>query len=326
MGEQLSCAARLDEAYPLKMNAFVAALRGDLVEKTFLFVGFSFTDPNIDYILSRVRTQYEQHGRHHYCIQKRISQESGESNAEFNYRQLKQEYFIRDLKRFSIQTVLIDDYGQLPALLRKLAATYKRSSIFISGAAHDYGTWSQSQAEAFLHKLSHQTAAKKNRIITGFGLGVGSAIINGALAHLNEAGKTISDDEIMMRPFPQVATGSASLSAQWTEYRKAMIDYAGIAIFVFGNKRDAKGDVVPSNGMREEFDLCVKAGVRPLPVGATGFMAAEIWKEVNADMAKYFADATPAFKKDFETIGDASVSPDDLLAVIQKMVEYLQKG
>ena len=105
-----------------------------------------------------------------------------------------------------------------------------------------------------------------------------------------------------------------------------MIDYAGIAIFVFGNKRDAKGDVVPSNGMREEFELCVKAGVRPLPVGATGFMAAEIWKEVNADMAKYFPDATPAFKKDFETIGDASVSPDDFLPVIQKMVEYLQKG
>src|ERR1700687_1416979 len=54
------------EAYPLKMSAFMSALRGDLVEKTFLFLGFSFTDPNIDYILSRVRVQYEQHQRHHY--------------------------------------------------------------------------------------------------------------------------------------------------------------------------------------------------------------------------------------------------------------------
>ena len=33
-----------------------------------------------------------------------------------------------------------------------------------------------------------------------------------------------------------------------------MLDYAGIAIFVFGNKRDATGDVVLSNGMREEFE------------------------------------------------------------------------
>ena len=90
------------EAYPLKMGAFVSALRGDLVEKTFLFLGFSFTDPNIDYILSRVRVQYEQHARHHYCIQRKVSKKNGESDEEFKYRELKQDYFIRDLKRFSI--------------------------------------------------------------------------------------------------------------------------------------------------------------------------------------------------------------------------------
>jgi NAD-dependent SIR2 family protein deacetylase len=47
------------EAYPVEMAAFVSALRGDLVEKTFVFIGFSFTDPNIDFILSRIRVQYE---------------------------------------------------------------------------------------------------------------------------------------------------------------------------------------------------------------------------------------------------------------------------
>ena len=51
-----------------------------------------------------------------------------------------------------------------------------------------------------------------------------------------------------------------------------MIDYAGIAVFVFGNKRSA-ASIVPSDGMREEFDLCIAAGVKPLPIGATGFLA-----------------------------------------------------
>ena len=87
-----------------------AALRGDLVEKTFLFLGFSFTDPNIDYILSRVRVQYEKHQRHHYCIQKKVTTDGKESADEFKYRQLKQDYFIRDLKRFSVYTVLVEDY------------------------------------------------------------------------------------------------------------------------------------------------------------------------------------------------------------------------
>jgi hypothetical protein len=70
-----------------------------------------------------------------------------------------------------------------------------------------------------------------------------------------------------MRPFPQVATGVTSLGDQWTEYRKAMIDYAGIALFVFGNKRDAKQDLVLSNGMRQQFDLCIQGRVHPLPIG-----------------------------------------------------------
>jgi hypothetical protein len=314
------------ESYPLKMSAFVAALRGDLVEKTFLFLGFSFTDPNIDYILSRVRVQYEQHQRHHYCIQKRVSRETGESDADFKYRQLKQDYFIRDLKRFAVHTVLIDNYSDLRVLLEKIAAIYKRSSVFISGAAHEYGSWTQTQAEAFLHKLSYQTVGKKNRVITGFGLGVGSAVINGALAYLNEAGRTISDEELMMRPFPQVATGTASLPAQWTEYRKAMIEHAGIAVFIFGNKRDTSGTMIPSNGMREEFDLCIQAGVRPLPVGATGFMAAELWKEVSGAMPKYFPGASHSFLADFQKLGDASTGTDELLSIIQRMIEQIQRG
>ena len=67
------------------MEPFVSALRGDLIEKTFLFLGFSFTDPNIDYILSRVRVQYERDQRHHYCIQKKVSKVTGESKTEFKY-------------------------------------------------------------------------------------------------------------------------------------------------------------------------------------------------------------------------------------------------
>jgi len=59
------------ESYPLKMAPFISALRGDLIEKTFLFLGFSFKDPNIDYILSRVRALYEEHQRRHYCILKK---------------------------------------------------------------------------------------------------------------------------------------------------------------------------------------------------------------------------------------------------------------
>jgi hypothetical protein len=123
-----------------------------------------------------------------------------------------------------------------------------------------------------------------------------------------------------------VATGAGSLADQWTAYRKAMIDYAGIALFVFGNKRDDKGNIVLSNGMKQEFDLCVRAGVRVLPIGATGFMAAEFWKEVWGNFTKYFPDSTADFKHEFEKLGDASKRPEELLSTVQKLVDCLQKG
>lgn len=73
--------------------------------------------------------------------------------------------------------------------------------------------------------------------------------------------------------------------------------------------------LIASNGMREEFDLCVQAGVRPLPVGASGFMAAELWKEVNGDMPKYFPGASTSFQSDFQKLGDSSTGPDELLQI-----------
>jgi len=313
------------EAYGTKMEPFVSALRGDLIEKTFLFLGFSFTDPNIDYILSRVRVRYAGNQRRHYCVQKKVSRNKGEALTEFKYRQLKQHYFIRDLKRFGVFTVLVDDYPDITVLLQKLADRYKRSSIFIAGAAENYGSWKQKDAEQFLHNLGREIASKKNRIVTGFGVGVGGAVLNGALAHLDDADKSVSDEDVILRPFPQVATGGKSLASRWTEYRRAMIAYAGIAIFVFGNKRDVTG-IVPSNGMREEFDLCVEAGAKPLPIGATGFMAETLWKEVSADLAKYFPGASTDFKRQFKKLGNASKRPAELLESVQKLIEYLQKA
>jgi hypothetical protein len=314
------------EAYGSKMEPFVSALRGDLIEKTFLFCGFSFTDPNIDYILSRVRVQYEGNQRTHYCIQKRVSRNSSESISDFKYRRLKQDYFIGDLKRFGILTVLVNDYAGITQLLQKVAAAYKRSSIFISGAAVDFGGWSPVKATGFLHNLSYGIAAARNRIISGFGNGVGSAVLNGALAHLDEVGRTSTDEEVLLRPFPQIATGSKSLKTRWTEYRRDMICNAGLAIFVFGNKRDIAGNTILSDGMREEFDLCIDAGVKPLPIGATGQMAKVLWEEVYRDLRKHFPNTNAEFKKQFQKLGDATKRPDELISVVQKLIVELQKG
>lgn len=319
------------ESYPLKMSPFISALRGDLIEKTFLFLGFSFKDPNIDYILSRVRALYENHQRKHYFILRKVTKSVNETGEAFDYRKLKQRYFIDDLKRFGIQTILINEYKDITGLLRKIAANYKRSSIFISGAAEEFGNLSPIDARSFIHDLSKQIAlnknrTNKNRIITGFGLGVGDAVINGVLAYLNDAGKTITDEDIVMRPFPQFATGGTSSADQWTKYRKSMIEHAGIAIFIYGNKLDSANNIVLSDGMKQEFDLCREVGVLPLPIGATGYISEDLWKKVWNDFETYYPGVSPMFKSNFEKLGDKSLATSDLISTILGLIQDIQRN
>lgn len=180
------------ERYPFKMGQFASLLKGDLMQKTFVFLGFSFTDPNIDFILSRVRAVLEEKQREHYCIQKKITRWPKEKKEDFEYRQLKQDYFIRDLKRKNIQTVEVDTYDDIPCLLEKVATRFKRSSIFVSGAAVEFGPWKPNEADSFLHGLGQSLSSDGNRIITGSGVGIGGAVIDGALEHLEAAGIAIS--------------------------------------------------------------------------------------------------------------------------------------
>jgi len=74
------------EGYFRKHEPFVAALSGDLTAKTFLFPGFSFSDPNIDYVKSRVRVTLHHAPKQHYCIMRREQKKAREKNADFEYR------------------------------------------------------------------------------------------------------------------------------------------------------------------------------------------------------------------------------------------------
>lgn len=56
------------ETYQDKKELFATALRGDLLSKTFLFIGFSFDDPNLEYILGRIKVLLKNNTPTHYCF------------------------------------------------------------------------------------------------------------------------------------------------------------------------------------------------------------------------------------------------------------------
>lgn len=306
------------EKYHVKMDQYIANLKGDLISKTFIFIGFSFTDPNIDYILSRVRVAYEGSQRRHYCFIKRVKEEAFEDVVEFKYREKKQGLFVKDLARFNIKTILMDDFEEITALLSQLEVNYKSNTIFISGAAHEYTPLDEREALGFVYKLSRALVANGVRIVSGFGLGVGSSVISGALEEIYSIPKAKINDALVLRPFPQSTGGSVPLSELWTRYRGDMIDRAGIALFLFGNKL-CKNKVVLSNGMREEYTIAKDKGLFLIPVGATGYMAEELWAEMNSEV-RLAPDISDEMKELFAKIGDKSVATDDLIDTVLKML------
>lgn len=271
------------EKYHTSHAAFITALSGDLVSKTFLFIGFSFSDPNLDYVLSRLHGGTSK--RTHYSFMKSVQREENEDEELFRYRLRKQELRIDDLKRFGIQTLLLDDYSDIPKILAEIESRFRKKTIFFSGSAEEYGDWERHQANNFIHDLASECVKANLRVVNGFGWGVGSSVINGALEAIYGNPQKYSEDQLVVRPFPQHGN---NLQELWEEYRQRMISLAGVAIFLFGNKM-VEGKIVVANGVKREFAIAAQHNLIPIPIGITGYASREIWEEVLANAAAYYA-------------------------------------
>lgn len=275
------------ERYPIDKAPFLTTLNSELLSKLFIFVGFSFTDPNLDYILSRVRIHMKNAQRHHYHFVKRIAKDDYDDGekADYEFDKRKQELFVADLTRFGLQPVYVDTYTEITDILREIEDIYKRKTIFISGSAEDYNSWTDKEGQAFVHKLSAGLVANDYRIVNGFGWGVGSAVINGALSKIYDFPERYSPDQLIVKPFPQFPTGDKTLKVLWEEYRKDMISFAGIALIVFGNKKSDKApiEIIEADGVYKEFEIAKSKNLFVIPVFPTGWMAEKIYTELEGE-------------------------------------------
>ncbi|WP_223654394.1 SIR2 family protein [Hymenobacter psoromatis] len=309
--------------YNVTHQPFITALSGDLVTKTFLFLGFSFTDPNLDYILSRVRRDYGPNTKNHYCIFKRVKlgDKGSETEKQFTYNTIKQELLLEELRRsYRIFAVLIDDYPEITVMLAEIETQYKQRTIFISGSAATYAPHTPEQGVGFTHNLAKSLIQKNYTVVNGFGLGIGSAVINGALEAIYDEPTKYSEDQLVLRPFPQFATGEKTLGDLWQEYRQKMISYAGIAIFIFGNK-EVSGETVNAPGVLAEYDIAVSKGLFILPIGATGYQAKVIWDRVKES----YNDHSATFLAELEKLQDETQPLDALLTTITKVLTLINK-
>lgn len=313
------------EQYHQTHEPFINALTGELTTKTFLFVGFSFTDPNLDYILSRLNFRFKENKRQHYCFVKKhiLGDSQNPDKATLDYNNRKQELTINDLKRYGIKSLLINDYSEITIILNEIEYRYKKRTVFISGSAEIYEPIEKNAAIGFIHKLSKKIIENDYRIVNGFGWGIGSSVINGALEAIYNNPSKYSENQLILKPFPQFETGVKKLNVLWQEYRQKMISKCGITFFVFGNKI-VDGKIVEANGVISEFEIAVSCGNICIPIGLTKYAAKSIYDIIMREPEKYYQNPdliVPFISK----LADETTSLDDALILIETFMKELKK-
>lgn len=304
------------ESYGQKHMGFVNALVGDLTGKTFLFIGFSFTDPNLDQVLSQLRLRYQSAQREHFCLMKVPHRSSFKSDEDFAYAKVRHRHFVADLKRYNVTALEIDDFEQITEVLLTIEKHYRRRLVFVSGSASNFDPWGEAALNSFFRDLGSILIDNQFQIVSGFGLGVGNSLISGAIekAYANRSMKL--DNFLQVRPFPRDIADPNERAVIWERYRKELLSLPGIALFFLGNKEE-QGKIVPADGVRKEFEIAKAQHAITLPVGATGSMAAELSVEMLADTT----NLSPALLESLRTL---QTPVDDLHVLLQPIINALR--
>lgn len=314
------------EQYHQTHEPFVYALSGELITKTFLFIGFSFTDPNLDYVLSRLNFRFTKDKRQHYCIVKKhsLGDNLNPDQATLDYNTKKQSLIINDLKRYGIKSLLIDNYSTITDILREIELQFKKKTIFISGSADAYDPFDRFGAVDFIHKMAKTLIESNYRIVNGFGWGIGSPVINGALEAIHEKPLKYSEAQLVLRPFPQSKTGTKDLPELWEDYRTRMISLCGISVFLFGNKTNENGQIVDAEGVIREFEISKSLNNICIPIACTGYASKLIYETILPSIEEYYPEPDTA-KTYLEQLCDRATTLPSKISILLDFISTFNK-
>ncbi len=189
----------------------------------------------------------------------------------------------------------------------------KQKTVFISGSAYEYGNFGEA-GKFFIRDLSRSLIKLDFKIISGFGLGVGNHVIDGALDEVYLEKKERITDYLQVFPFPSTDHPETIKS----NYRSDMVSQAGVVIFVFGNKLE-EIEVREADGMWKEFEIARSNNALLIPVGASGYASQKLWRQVLEKFDDYFE--TRQKYELYQQLGDSSLHPEQLIKIILQIAQ-----
>lgn len=315
------------ELFRAKRGPYLPLLQAHLTSMSMLFVGLSFTDPNIRHVLSLIRESFTQAPPEHFAIVRPPQRDDFGSDEEFKARIVQHNLWAKDLRRYGLVAVEIDSYDEVPELLRKIERRVAARRIWVSGswpfeAPGKGAAKSYALAESIGRYIGHSGLD----LISGVGLLVGPAAVGGFLDGLRADGSWDVDRRLVVRPFPQGVIGGMPTNAQWLALRQELARQAGVVIFI-GGLKDERGRLVAASGVLEEFILADASGAFLLPIGATGGAAEEIAQTLMGSSRPSTGSlAVRPTDKELELLGDEDAPSERLFDAVTKILARVTKA
>lgn len=253
------------EKYADNHNYLLSFFKRELITKTFLFLGYSFTDSLVLPCVSELGRAFSNNQPHHYTILKKV-----DSHEFYN--------FVDDLeKRYQIDVVLIDDYNEIKEILMLINFYTHQRNVFISGSYYSPDDNPILDEINDICKAITKILYTNNfTIINGYGYKIGYYIAAEATRMMIEENVTDFRNHLKMYPFDEHLTPKGK-----TKHREFMISQANVCIFMYGSGNGG-------GGMMEEYEIAKRGANKIIiPLGSTGGTAKIISDDIRKNIIQY---------------------------------------
>jgi len=314
------------ELYRREKGGFYHLLTGHSLGLSLLFLGFSFTDANVAHLFGLLREIVRDTPPEHYAIVRRpLSPDTVKGAvAKKKARQelSRHRHWVVDLERYGLRCVEVDDYSEIPLILKEVESAVANGSVFVSGS---YPTQERASPEGTLvlevaEGVGKVVAKQSARLVSGYGLEVGSAVIAGAMSEILKSKFVNLEGNLLLRPFPRTAPDGMTLAKFQHLYREDMLRQSGICIVVGGIVRNGSKRQV-ATGVFAEVALAREIGRPVLPLAITGGAARKVWEEMLEMTTK---ERYGLSKKDILALGNQPASTSDYLQLVDRLLRQLR--
>ncbi len=287
-------------------------LQAQFLTSSFLFVGFSMTDPNFEAVFRIARLATADKLMPHYVIMKRPA-----DDGTFDFQ-------AEELRKAGVELVEIADYSAITSLLQKLIARTRPAGLFVSGSARKPGDADSTTSETY------PTVANNEPLDAFAGLlgpslalaGVPSLVAAGDLGA--RVGYSFLDglDDYESSRFVLVRRRSDE-EIRPQSLRQGQIHFIGELPDIMRSAalRHVRAVVVLGGGpgTQAEAERAMKLGMTVIPVAHTGGAARVLWEEMMADPGQHHAGQRTIDTKVFSLLDsdDSQTAIEAVMALVQ---------